>query len=102
MNKLLVFIILLLLLPISSYSQNYISCPDGTLAFSSMEAFDKALIVFRNNDISGMNKLLLSGDIKMLFPGNVVKIQYHQLNLIHRQHFYTNTMLYLLSYSHHF
>jgi hypothetical protein len=72
MKKILV---LLFLLPTICFAEHYISCPEGTLAFSSVSSYDKVLIVCRTNDISEMSKLLGSGDIRILDPGTLVKVQ---------------------------
>lgn len=73
--KKFIFCIFFVCLPIITSAQCYISCPDGALAFSSLEAYDKVFKACLINDRENFKKLLADNEIRILDPGVIVVIK---------------------------
>jgi hypothetical protein len=73
--KKLFLICLFLLLPIICSAQCYVSCPDGAIAFSSVNSFDKLVKYCSYNDLDGFKKLIENKEILLLDPGVIVIIR---------------------------
>lgn len=68
-------LILLLLFPVYSQAWWYVSNPQGTLAFDSVETFDKVTKSRLAEDQQGIINLLDSGKLKILSPGTPVDVK---------------------------
>lgn len=52
----------------------FVSCPDGVLAYSTLDSYDKTVQSLKTNNIFMMSELMSSGQITILEYGTVVKL----------------------------